>query len=262
MLVIAVGFSLIATMSYAEKTLHLSISEYKPWIYKENNIKKGIVYDILMDVGDTLGYDIQSTMMPYKRTYAALASGKADMNIVIYSDYTHSTDYPEQLHVADESLFELKVVGATLARRNLKVNTHADLSHFRLGGRRIARSIYRGFVLAKFDVSEYAGHEALLKGLLAERIDVAILSMESFGVTSKAMGVENLLEASYRFPMSIKLGVGWSKPALGDQANVLSSLFCDELKNMKRTGKIAAIINRYSSTEYFSDFGVSTVAQK
>ncbi len=249
--------TLMSLACHADQPLRLSISEYKPWIYQENDNIQGIVYDMLIEVANRLDTDVVTTLMPYKRTYASLASGQADMNIVIYSDYTYASDYPEQLHIGDESLFALKVAGVSLLQRNLNVNSHTDLTHLRLGGRRIVKTIYRGFLSPKVSISEYADHEALLKGLLAGRIDFAILSMESFGVISKSLKAEDLLEVSYHFPVLAKLGIGWSKSALGDRARVLSAMFSEELRKMKRSGKIAEIINRYSSTEYFSSFGTS-----
>jgi Bacterial extracellular solute-binding proteins, family 3 len=241
----------------AEEPLTLAVTEFKPWFYIEKHQKKGIVFDVITSASKSMEIEIETRVTPFLRTYAEVASGRADLKLITYINHQELNEYSQSMQVNPESLFELVNVGMSLKSKNIQIISSEILNNYRLGGMLMMKSIYSGLAPLQTKMLTVSDNTALTKALLSDRIDIAISAHATLASAIKDLEVGNRVEVAYTFPAQAKISVGWSRASLGNRANLLSAQFDATLKEMKARGEIAEIISRYSDITHFRNYGAT-----
>jgi len=222
-----------------------------PWFYHEQSAPKGIVHDIFDELVSRMGHQISINIVPFRRIYAELLSGRAHLSVMLVSE--EESHYPPELLLGKEPLFSYRVVAVALKSRQLTIETLEQLKRLRLGHIRLLPDI-TDKISSGSESTAYGNDSMMLKSLVSGRIDVAVTSEPTWFEMSKRLGIEDDLQAVYTLSID-RFYLVWSRPALGENAESLVQKADQVLQAMKREGRLADIISRYSELGFFGEFG-------
>lgn len=229
----------------------LAAGNHPPWFYSDRSTDKGIAFDILSQVASSMGYTPKLHMMPTKRIYAELLKGSAHFSIVLVHDEVLS--YPQGLLMGKERLVAYPVVAVALKSRQLNIDSLAQLKALHVGNLMMPQQV-DPYLQEGFTHTGYAETTQLLKGLLSDRVDVAITATLNFLATAKRLGVLNELEIIYTLGHD-SMYLVFSQEALGDDAAAEVRRADAALRALKETGRLAEIIAQYADVNNFVDYG-------
>jgi len=222
-----------------------------PWFYHEQSAPKGIVLDIFDELVNRMGHQLSINIVPFRRIYAELLSGRAHLSVMLVSE--GKGHYPPQLLLGKEALFNYRVVGVALKSRHLQIYTLDQLKQLRLGHIRLLPEI-TDKISSGSQSTAYGNDSMMLKGLVSGRIDIAVASEPTLFEVSKRLGVEDDLEVVYTLGVD-QFHLVWSRPALGESSESFALEADKVLREMKQKGRLVEIISSYSDLNFFGDFG-------
>ena len=75
----------IVSQAFADDTLHfVGVQNIIPFAYEEEGVKKGIDYDVFMEISKRMGFTAKIELLPWKRIWESLKKGSIDGTIEIY----------------------------------------------------------------------------------------------------------------------------------------------------------------------------------
>jgi len=225
-----------------------------PWFYQEQSSHKGIVHDIFDELVNRMGHQLSIKVVPFRRIYAELLSGRAHLSVMLVSE--GESQYPPELLLGKEALFSYRVVGVALKSRQLKIETLEQLKQLRLGHIRLLPEI-TDKISSGSESTAYGNDSMMLKSLVSRRIDIAVASEPTLFEVSKRLGITDDLQVIYTLGID-RFYLVWSRPALGENAESFALEADQVLQAMKRQGRLTEIIARYSKLDFFGEFGEVT----
>jgi polar amino acid transport system substrate-binding protein len=237
-----------------QKTLRFSFVDYPPWSYYESGQFKGLDYELFKAVIEDMGYQITPQLLPTRRIHAHAISELSDLTAVLQLPDIEEPLYSEQLYISKQPLYTLTLCAVALKSRNIRGSTLKDFYRYRLGHVRNHKTFEDAILPSPPKRMRYKNSDSLLKGLLHQRIDIALVVPLALYYNAKQLGVENRIEVIYQH-QPIPLMPAWSKAALGDRLIDISNAFDKSVRRLKRQGRFAAIIQHYGELKYFNDYG-------
>ena len=75
----------IVSQAFADDTLHfVGVQNIHPFAYEEEGVKKGIDYEVFIEISNRLGFTAKIEFLPWKRAWESLKNGSIDGTIHIY----------------------------------------------------------------------------------------------------------------------------------------------------------------------------------
>lgn len=75
----------IVSQAFADDTLHfVGVQNIIPFAYEEEGVKKGIDYDVFMEISKRMGFTAKIELLPWKRIWESLKKGSIDGTTTIY----------------------------------------------------------------------------------------------------------------------------------------------------------------------------------
>jgi ABC-type amino acid transport substrate-binding protein len=238
-------------------TIRFAFSTRAPWSYLENGEIKGINYDIIAAVVREMGYRLEPQQLPPRRRYAYITSGQTDMTTVISNpELTPIINdiYSNQLQTGTQPLYYSALSVFALKEKSIRLSSPENFSLYRLGHAPYHKKLEAVFYGNLQNVNSFGAPGALAKGLIKDRIDIAIDSPISMHFHMTKLKANNKIEIVYNLP-GVKVYPAWSKPALGDKLLKSMSEFNQALDRLRQRGEIGKIIQRYGQLDHASHYG-------
>lgn len=220
-------------------------SNYRPWSFEENNQISGLIPDIVKSVAGEMGLTIKIQMVPHRRVYAVTSQGIAHLQVAFLHKDKKNPHYPKELLLGSEPLFVIKGVGVALKERGLTVSSLQEATPYRVGFLLVHPGVTNTVYASAQKQQTFHNTESLLKGLLQNRIDIALDTRSGIQEAARSLGVENQLHILYEYDSKLSPVIAWSRPALGSDVDEISIRFDNTLRELKQTGKIDQILQRY-----------------
>ena len=75
----------IVSQAFADDTLHfVGVQNIIPFAYEEEGVKKGIDYEVFMEISKRMGFTAKIELLPWKRIWESLKKGSIDGTFEIY----------------------------------------------------------------------------------------------------------------------------------------------------------------------------------
>jgi ABC-type amino acid transport substrate-binding protein len=220
-------------------------SNYRPWSLEENNQISGLIPDIVKSVAGEMGLTIKIQMVPHRRVYAVTSQGIAHLQVAFLHKDKKNPHYPKELLLGSEPLFVIKGVGVALKERGLTVSSLQEATPYRVGFLLVHPGVTNTVYASAQKQQTFHNTESLLKGLLQNRIDIALDTRSGIQEAARSLGVENQLHILYEYDSKLSPVIAWSRPALGSDVDEMSIRFDNTLRKLKQAGKIDQILQRY-----------------
>ncbi len=221
-----------------------------PFTLIEGNTVTGIYKDILDNAFSHSGYKVSVTTHPPARVLTELKAGGLDLfphfeigSLIKFQNIPNTV-------VCDKVLFSVKM--SLFSLRSLD-KSKTDNKAYRVGWVRyhyIPSKLLEEYIPYPVSFSYTNSYSQLVKLLLAERVEYVISAMPNFYSNYKRLGGDADVFEENLFP-SAKVRLGFSTLTLGDDAESINQLFCNQVGRMLEDGSIDRILSKYSKLEYF-----------
>ena len=223
--------------SMAQGIIRVSNLHIAPAGFIENNTPQGIFYDIAKKIILDAGYTPEIQLLPYPRVLDNLASGRADMSILISNKAIEKTC---------DSIMPLAQVHSIIV--GLKGHDFSELSSLQgktVGVLRLAkydRNFEKNTKIKKYEFNSY---EQGLKMLLSKRFDAMAGTQISVYYTLAKQGYSHTLLGKPLIINSNSISIQYSKKSLNPQAK---DLIAQAARRLLDKGELDKIIASYLSS--------------
>lgn len=234
-------FLLLGASSHAEKIVLFGNAFKAPKIWKEDQLSKGILVDIMTYIGQEMGIDFEIRLYPWKRSYHNAILGRG--GIVGIS----KTEERLKLFDYSESLYDDEVIIVVKKGNEFKYKSNSDLAGKVIGACR-GCSFGADFEDAKtyFKLDADDNNISRLRKLLLGRIDGAIMSPGEAALNIEVNKVDDLTREQFsilkktldRDPNYLAFEKKLNMKDLIDKFNVA-------LKKAYDSGAIQRIVDKY-----------------
>lgn len=239
----------------SEKTsINLSTFEVNPFMYHSNGLTsnkeiRGINHDIVQAVAAEIDIKVNFVFSPFRRNFLDLLQGKTEATLVLL--VPNQEDLFSQFQVNSVPFYKMRVGAIVLRSRNITLHSPDDFANYRVGHIRLLPKIHEQLAPQNPNRETFANSVSLIKALLAERIDIAIISPSLLVPISKQLNYSpDILQVALEFPPQ-PLTVAWSKNSQRQDLQALSKQFDEALIRLKKQGRIRKIIQRYVDPALF-----------
>ncbi len=234
----------------APAAFNLSTFEVNPFMYHTNGEIRGINHDIVEAAATEAGIKVNFVFSPFRRNYLDLLQGNTEATLILLIP-DHKEEFYSQFQVGKVPFYEMRVGAVTHSKRKIVLTTPDDFANYRLGHIRLIPKIHDQLAPQNPNRELFSNSVNLIKALLAERIDIAIISPSLLIPISRQLNFSpELLTVALEFP-SQPLTIAWSKNSQRDDLQDLSKRFDQALLRLKKQGKVREIIQRYVDPALF-----------
>lgn len=244
-----IGF-LFAIPCFAQTKLQIVTLEYRPHIFTEDNVVKGIYYDVIMEMGKRTGIQVEIMVLPWRRALNMLEQGECDaafpasktpereMYAIFMNEDLYKSEYGLFVRRGEEFQFDKiedlygKTIGIAAGNACTPEFEEAKKAH-------------------RFTIDEGGGTiEQNFQKLIRDRFDIYIVNIMAGLDAIKRLNISDQVTV---LPKRIAKGAGeglpkylmFSKAAKIDKKEELMLLFDKTLVEMKTDGTVNAIIEKY-----------------
>ncbi|MDM8537544.1 transporter substrate-binding domain-containing protein [Desulfobacterales bacterium HSG17] len=237
-LLIAVLCIILSGRVFAEQIIFTSTGSYPPVSFKEGDKMSGINVEIIKEVLKRAGHEPVYKIMPFKRGLHSLKKGEVTATPGLF----YTAERSEFLNYCREPLCSAKIGIFSLKGSGIKVDKLEDLK-----GKSVAVMRNNSYG-PEFD--NYKGIKRVIRNsyreqaeiLNRERTNMAVAEELPFYYYSGKSGIRDRFEMVYVLSEEF-VYVAFSK-AVENSAR-LSEEFCKNLRQMKKEGLVADIIEKY-----------------
>ncbi len=247
-------FSLIAALvvfsqtgsCLAQSKLKIATLEYRPQIFTENNVIKGICYDIIMEMGKRTDIDVKIDVLPWKRALKMLELGSYDAAFP-----ASITSGREKYAIfMNEPLYESKYGLFVKRGKEFQFNKIDDLTGKNIGiarGNAFTPEFEKAKKANRFTVDDGGNTiEQNFQKLIANRFDVYIVNLMAGLDAVKQLKISNQLTV---LPKGLGKGLPkylmFSKNSKINDKKKIMQLFDRTIEEMKKDGTVDAIMEKY-----------------
>ncbi len=257
-LVLFLLLEIIASRCMADSnptSINLSTFEVNPFMYHSNGLTsnkeiRGINHDIVEAVAAEIDIKVNFVFSPFRRNYLDLLQGNSEATLVLLIP-DHTEELFSQFLVNAVPFYEMRVGAITHRARNLTLTSPEDFANYRVGHIRLIPQIHDQLAPQNPNRETFANSVNLIKALLADRIDIAIISPSLLVPISRELNFSaDLLQVALEFPPQ-PLTIAWSKNSQRQDLQELSKRFDEALLRLKKQGKVREIIQRYVDPALF-----------
>jgi polar amino acid transport system substrate-binding protein len=225
--------------SQAKERLLVVTDQWAPYVYQEDDAIKGMDYEIMIAVLESMGYEVDFHLLPWKRCIRMIEEKNADAIL----DISMNEQRLQTMHFPQERISESASVLFHLKGKNYVYEELEDLSGLTIGTV-LGYAYSKEFLGAEFFTREpVKTEEQNWKKLLYGRIDL-FLSNKKVGLyTAKRM---NILDKIAFIPKVVSGGDNYLAFSQKEGHDVLARNFSDHLKRFKTTPEYAVILNKYN----------------
>lgn len=222
----------------------------KPWFFFDETGGRGVVHDILNEVVKSMGHTTTLHSVPLRRISTELLRGRAELSILIIGEET--LHYPEALTIGNAPILSFSVVGVSLKSKKISINSLTQLKALHVGNIRLPYQV-DAYLRQSSKHTAYNNTESLLKGLLSGRIDVATGAIPTLYDAAKKLGISQDIEVIYTLNKA-NMYLALSNKALGNNIESDIKKANKKIEEMKKNGRLAEIISKYSELMYFNNY--------
>ncbi len=232
--------------------INISTFEINPFMYHVNSELRGINHDILLAAASEVGIEVNFIFSPFRRNYLELLQGNSEATMVLLIP-DHKEELFSQFIINTVPFYKMRVGAITQSSRNIHLNSPDDFANFRVGHIRLIPQIHDQLAPQNPNRETFANSVNLIKALLAERIDIAIISPSLLVPISRKLNFStDVLQVALEFPPQ-PLTIAWSRNSQRTDLLALSKEFDNALLKIKKQGKVREIIQRYVDPALFYD---------
>lgn len=221
------------------KTMHIHFEDYPPYEYMENGKAKGINVDLMREAFKRMKITPNFIPMPWKRAVYELQNG----GILALASGFKTPDRELFAMFPSEALAMEHVVVVTTAVSGLEISSLDDLYGLRVGVVREYAYGHRFDSMVGLSKIEASSNPQLLKMLLSQRMDVAIMNRAVARAIAKKTKV--LPHIKFIYPINSEPLYLLFSRARGHEAATMALQFGDAIKSMRKDGTWARIVSRY-----------------
>jgi ABC-type amino acid transport substrate-binding protein len=178
-----------------EKVVVVADHDWAPFLFAgKKDAPKGIVKELMELCLPSTGFRAEFKHYPINRMFAYLEEGRIDVNVMSFGE-----DREAYVVYGREPIFTSSYRPFVLAHRDIEVGSMSDLDPLRLGhlaGLHVSPE-YQEYLESRRrrgGLTTTTTQESLIRMLLAERIDVFVLPLESLAWRLKEMDLEDRLK--------------------------------------------------------------------
>lgn len=223
------------------KIIKVATLEYPPFIYRENNNNKGIIYDIVIDAFRRSNVIAIVEILPVKRGLSMVEDGRVDA----YFSLKRTPERINKLLFTPTPIVKQDFYIFTL-NDNIKFDGKIEsLSQYKIGLQcntsygKLIDSAIKSNILNKIDCAQNT--ESNMKKLLAKRVDLVISSIDVGYETLERLKIKNIKTVTPKVD-SIESFIAFTK--VRDNSE-LAINFDREFNKMKYDGTIKNIRSKY-----------------
>lgn len=234
------GLILLANVAHAEnRKMVIHFEEYPPYEYTEDGEVKGINMDLMKEAFKRMDIKLSFKPMPWKRGVYELQNG----GIVCLASGFKTPEREVYTFFPSEPLAMENVVVVTSAVSGVEITSLEDLRGLTIG---VVREYAYGHdfdSMLGLNKIEATSNNQLLKMLLSQRMDVAIMNKAVARFLAKKIG--KLAHIKFIYDVNSEPLYLLFSRARGFEAADMARRFSKELKGMREDGTFATIQMRY-----------------
>lgn len=215
-----------------------------PVIFQEQGTIKGIQPDIIRLMLQPYKIRMSIHTVPQARTLFEINNNNADATTVITYGELGIDDYPDFISVCETPLWYLSSEVIWVKGSPIEVYKVEDLDQYRIGMLNTTPGLLEKAGLHWSAHGYFHSIDAMVKSLVAGRVDVIIMDLRHAQAIANRLGVERPIQGGLkllRLNMHLAIARHWaSTPEQLDQ-------LCQSVKELQQQGKFDSIVESYFS---------------
>lgn len=200
-LLISLISTCISTTIYAKNIVTLDSSEWKPYVYMEDNVPRGFVYEIVKDIFERANVDYVFNIKPWARVYK---NGLNTKNYVI-TGIGRTVERENLFQWIGPITKEFDIYFYKLKENPIQINNIEEAKMYLTGVER--DSYYQNFVDTHLSTDKrklVVISDQLLKMLIAKRLDFILLEEKRLLEISDKLGIDSNIFEKSLFAFSVQ----------------------------------------------------------
>ncbi|BFM14738.1 hypothetical protein R50073_09210 [Maricurvus nonylphenolicus] len=231
-------------------TLRFSSAEIKPFLFHQEGKLTGLSYDIIVAACKEIGVTPQFSIKPFRRSHLEVLQGGADGMLVLRIPGYDEVLFPN-LTLSSVTIFHQRVFIIGLTAQNITISQLEDLAGYHVGHIRLLPELHDILIPVSEQKSIFNNTRQLLKALLANRIDVAIVSPSMIPDINSELAIENTRFVQlFEYPLQ-PVTIAWTQNSQRAGFSDMTREFDQALIALKKSGAIKTIISRYLDPSVF-----------
>jgi len=229
---------LICSLLFAVEKIIVVTEEWPPYVYQEDNVKKGFDYEIMISVFEKMGYTVDFNLYPWKRCISMMQNKQADAIL----DISSNEERKKFMYFPDEKISDSSSVLFCLKGKKYTFNKLEDLKGLTIGtllGYEYSKEINEANFFKKEEVNNL---EQNFTKLEKGRIDLFISNKNVALFEAKKLG---FLEKIDYLPKEISGGDNFIAFSMKPSNEKMVKIFSDTLKEFKKTKEYKEILKKY-----------------
>lgn len=218
-----------------------------PYVIAETH--SGFELELTRTILTSLGHELMPIYVPFGRTARLLESGAADIGLTLNIHHDISPEYLTNIYV----IYQNAVI--TLASRNLKINTLADLEGYTIIGFQTASKLlgddFAAVVNGKSSYLEIPEQSRQVSMLLLGSVDAVVMDRNIFSYMKSQM------PKSQQRTTTVHPLFGISPYRAGIPDPTLRAQFNRELGEMMADGRYQALLDEFGLTNLFGELSAA-----
>lgn len=232
------------------ETLILAADEWCPYNCNEEGGPEGYVVDIVREIFEPVGIDVEYRLVGWERAVEEARSGRFSAVIGASSEEVPGFVLPEEEITIDSFAFYVRAEDPWLYKGNESLlGRHLGLPR----GYSLSGDLEAFIEAHKNEMNiYYAGREMPahqnLKLLIAGRVDVVFDDDKVLRYTAKSLNLQQLVKSAGSVPYRDKLYLAFS-PA-NPKSGQYAILFDEGIKRLRSSGRLKTILSRYGLEDW------------